>query len=58
MISSNVPAADNSIAIYRISDDHLIFIIRQDKIGYDTDDLIDMVTNGIVRIIDAINNWE
>ena len=28
MISSNVPAADNSIAIYKISEDHLIFIIR------------------------------
>ena len=27
-ISSNVPAADNSIAIYKISEDHLIFIVR------------------------------
>ena len=28
MISLNVPAADNSIAIYTISEDHLIFIVR------------------------------
>ena len=57
-ISSNVPAADNSIAIYKISEDHLIFIVRQDKIGYDTDDLIKMITDGIIKIVDAINSWE
>ena len=58
MISSNVPAADNSIAIYTISEDHLIFIVRQDKIGYDTEDLVNMITTGIIKMVDAINTWQ
>lgn len=58
MISTNVPVADNSIAIYTISEDHLIFIVRQDKIGYDTEDLIKMITDSIIKMVDAINSWE
>ena len=58
MISTNVPVADNSIAIYTISEDHLLFIVRQDKIGYDTEDLVDMVTRDIIKMVDAIDSWE